>query len=93
MRGWVMRQGFPSWELSKKIILFSNINTIQIVPLLELRPDVTNAYNKENINYDHSGFTLKILRQNIPNDYFNIKLEAKSKDFIETIALEQMIYI
>ena len=94
IRGWICHIGTPSWELEKKIILHSDINNIEIIPDLDLRSDVTDAFmNDSKINYDHSGFELKILRQNLPNDYFNVKLEIKSKDINESVSLDQMIYV
>ena len=97
MRGWILHKEIPSWSLSKKIVLYSNVNTIQIVPDLDLRPDVSQAFNtqggKDFINYDHSGFVLKVLKQNLPSDYFNVRIEVKCKEISETVNLKNMIYI
>ena len=96
-QGWILHLGIPSWKFQKKIILTSKNNTIQIIPDLELRPDVSKAFIDPSlntfINYDHSGFILKVLKQNLPNDYFNIKLEIKSNDLTDSVVLKQMIYI
>ena len=97
IRGWVLHTGVPSWKFSKKITLFSNTNTIQIIPDIDLRTDVSQVFNDPStssyINYDHSGFVLKILKQNLPSDYFKVKIEIKSDDFSDSVILSQMIYI
>jgi len=97
IQGWILHVGVPSWKFSKKIILFSKNNHIEIVPDIELRPDVSKAFIDPSlnnyINYDHSGFILKILKQNLPNDYFKVTLEIKSPEIKDSVTLTQMIYI
>ncbi|MFI5151411.1 MAG: hypothetical protein ACHQRM_16915 [Bacteroidia bacterium] len=98
-RGWILHTGVPSWKISKKIVLYSNTHNIQIIPEVNLRPDVSAAFNPAGtsganyINYDQAGFVLKILKQNLPNDYFNIRIEINSDSFSDSVTLNRMIYV
>lgn len=97
LRGWIVYTGIPSWQFSKMVTLTSENTSQNIIPEMQLRRDVSsylqNHHPNTNVDYEQCGFRIKILKQNLPNDYFKINITVKSKEISETVTLKQMIYI